>query len=518
MSLLLFGASGGGGAVGSFVGADANGGNVTAITLVTWPAVQSGDLAILVWTFQNTLTPTDPTSQTFTLVATADDPSCRSRVLKRVCDGTESGDISGWSMTINRQSAVLYVVRGFSDVAGAVSFAETTAGTTHDCPSIGTGDGAANGDSIVVAVSERLTSGTTNATAPTSPVTFAEHAGSEFGTGGSGGTYTGVADDGLATSQTMPFDPGAWSGHVSGSVAVTWTLALRPSGGTTFNQSVAGSVTPAGAVTKQAGKPLAGAISPAGTQVKQTNKAVAGTTASAGTLLKTTVKRFTGAVTPSSALANALVRLLSLAGAVTPAGVLLKQANKILSGAATPTGAATKQPRKTFAGAVAPASVVANIKTILLALAGAITPAGTLIRQTRRALGGTVAPAGAVLKQTAKRFTGALTPAGAAANTRLAFLAVAGTIAPAGALAKRVAKALGGTINPTGALLKLISRTLGGTVAPAGASTHTVDIPQDNGTSTPVITGPQSATQVTGVSATTTVARRDSSTSAVSDG
>lgn len=221
--------------MGSFVHADANGANIQALTGVTWgtagAAAQSGDLALIVWTFQNTLTPTDPTSESWTLVGTTDDPSARSRVLKRICDGTESGDITGWQCSaINRQSAVLYVVRGYSDVAGAVSFAETTAGTTHDCPQIGTGDGAANGDSIIVAVSERLTSGTTNATAPSG---FTEHTGSEFGTGGTGGSYTGVADDGLVTSQTMPFNPAAWTGHVSGGVAVTWTIALRPTGAVT---------------------------------------------------------------------------------------------------------------------------------------------------------------------------------------------------------------------------------------------------------------------------------------------
>src|SRR5690349_14720037 len=70
--------------MGSFVGTSANGGNVTALTTansaaITWPAgVQSGDIAILAWTFQSTATPTDPTSQAFTLVGQVDDGSCRS--------------------------------------------------------------------------------------------------------------------------------------------------------------------------------------------------------------------------------------------------------------------------------------------------------------------------------------------------------------------------------------------------------------------------------------------------------
>jgi len=510
--------------VGTFVGADSNGGNVDIITAVTWPTVQSGDLAIIAWVFLDTVTPVDPTSEAWSLalanVAGATD--CEGRILYRICDGTETGDITGWTNggTANRQAAILFVVRGYDGISGFTVRDETANSTSHECPAITTADGfgalsPASGDTTLVFAFDRAAS--TAAIAP--PSGWSTRTASVFAATGTGGTVVGIADDGLTDASTMPVDPAAWTGFVSSDDAFTVTMSLRPTaGGTTFNQSVAGSITPAGAITKQAGKPFAGAISPAGAQARQTNKPLAGAATLAGTLLKTTGKTLAGAVTPIGAVANALVRLLSLAGTIAPTGALLRQANKILSGSVIPTAAVTKQPQKTFAGAVTPTSVVANIKTILLALAGAITPAGTLIRQTRRALGGTVAPAGAVLKQTAKRFTGVITPTGAAASTRLAFLAVAGTIAPAGALAKRVAKTLTATVSPTGALLKLIGRALGGTVTPAGASTHTIDIPQDNGTSTPVITGPQSTTQVTGMSTAAAVARRDSSTSAVSDG
>lgn len=186
--------------MGTFVGASSNTGNVTALTTanstpVTWPTVQSGDLAILAWSMQNTATPTDPTSQTFTLVGTADKGSDRLRVLKRICTGSESGAISGWLNSLqNRQSAVLYVLRGFSDVAAAVFFLELVAGATHDCPAVGTGDGAATGDRIVVIASDRSGS-TTTATPPTN---FSKRTNSEIGVVGAGATYTGVAEIGRA--------------------------------------------------------------------------------------------------------------------------------------------------------------------------------------------------------------------------------------------------------------------------------------------------------------------------------
>lgn len=216
-----------------FVAASSNGGNVQALTAanstpVAWPTVQSGDIALLFWTFgpSTTTVSSDPTGNTFTLVGTTTDGNDISRVLARTCTGSESGNITGWNLSaINRQSAVLYVVRDFSSVAAAVSFQETVTGTSHDCPQVTTGAGAADGDCIVIAGTDRA--GSTGPT--TAPSGFSKQTNSEFAATGSGGTLTVVADDGLTTGQTMPFDPGPFTGFTSSGTAVTWTLALRPS-------------------------------------------------------------------------------------------------------------------------------------------------------------------------------------------------------------------------------------------------------------------------------------------------
>lgn len=216
--------------MGSFVGADANGGNVTTITGITWPSVQSGDLAILAWVFVNTDTVTDPTSDTFSLVTQQDSQDCRCRVLYRICDGSESGDITGWSGTAQRQCATLFVVRGYTAISGFTVFAETTNGTSHDCPTITTSNGfgaltPANGDTTLVLAAERAGS-TGTLTAPSG---WSTRTGSQFAATGSGGTIVGVADDGLGDASTMPVNPGSWTGFtVSTDDALTITLALRP--------------------------------------------------------------------------------------------------------------------------------------------------------------------------------------------------------------------------------------------------------------------------------------------------
>jgi len=296
-------------------------------------------------------------------------------------------------------------------------------------------------------------------------------------------------------------------------------LAIAPgSGATTFEQSVAGSVTPAGALVKETQKPLGGSAGPAGAVTKQTGKTVTGSVTPAGAMVKQAAKILTGALTPSGAVATALVRLLSLAGSIAAAGALARQTNKALAGSATPEGALTKQTSKTFIGALTPAGAAAHIKTILLTLAGTLAAAGALVRQTAKPLAGSVIPDGAVTKQAGKSFAGSLTPAGLASVSRVVLLSLTGVVTPAGAMVKQAAKTLTGSLDPAGSVLKLVSKLLGGAVTPSGSSTHSLDIPQFNGTSTPTVTGLASTATVTALAPESTVTHGGSSTPTVSDG
>lgn len=176
-------------------------------------------------------------------------------------------------------------------------------------------------------------------------------------------------------------------------------FAVRPAtgGGTTYNQSVSGGITPAGALVRQDNKVLAGGATPG------------------GTLNRSTAKR------PS--------------GGLTPAGAVTRQAGKPLIGAATPTGAVAKQIGKSASGTLTPAGSLVTLKAVVRAFAGSLTPAGALARQTGKALTGVLAPAGtvrrsisklltgtiagagSVARQTAKRFLGSLTPSGSVATS-----------------------------------------------------------------------------------------------------
>lgn len=204
--------------------------------------------------------------------------------------------------------------------------------------------------------------------------------------------------------------------------------------GQTFTQSLAGSLTPAGALTKQTSKPLAGSTTPAGALTKLCQKALAG------------VPSPTGALT----LLHTIPRVF--AGAVSPTGALTKLVAKPLAGSTTPTGSLTKLVAKALSGSITPTGVLTVIRLIVRAFAGSVTPAGALSKSTSKPLAASTTPGGGLAKLVAKKVAGAITPSGVLTKTRLVSLLLGGVIGPTGALVKRAGKVLGGLLSPSGAL------------------------------------------------------------------
>lgn len=190
-------------------------------------------------------------------------------------------------------------------------------------------------------------------------------------------------------------------------------------GGTLFFQSVAGTSTTAGAITKQTGKPLAGTLTTAGAVIKQAIKSFAGTLTTAGSAIKRTSKSFAGSLTPSGVLATAKTALLSLAGTLTTAGTITKQSVKSFAGTLTTTGDVIKQTAKSFVGTLTSSGILSSVKTTLVSLAGTLTTAGAITKRTGKTLAGTLTTAGTITKQTAKSFAGTLTTVGTAVGAKL---------------------------------------------------------------------------------------------------
>jgi hypothetical protein len=225
-------------------------------------------------------------------------------------------------------------------------------------------------------------------------------------------------------------------------------IFIPVAGGTTFNITPSGSVSPAGALTKQAQKVLSGAISPTGALRKALARLLSGSITPAGLLLKQPQK--------------------PLSGAVTPTGAIIRQPRKGLSGSSTPTGAIAKAITRALSGSVTPAGALSTVKVIIRAFVGSVTATGTLIKQTGKGLSGTVTPSGLLQKLIPRAFSGSITPTGTLSALKVVFRSFSGSITATGALSRLVSKGLGGSVTPSGALRKLVSKLFSGIVTLSG--------------------------------------------------
>lgn len=421
--------------MGTFVHNDSNGGNVTSITAVTWgtagAAAQSGDLAIMPWVFLNTETPTDPTSEAWSLAVSNVSQDCEGRILYRICDGTESGDITGWSTTGvgNRQAAVLYVCRGYDFISGFKVFNETTNSTTHDCPTLTTADGfggntPADGDTTLVFVFDRAAS-----TTASPPSGWATRSVSVFAATGTGGTIVGMADDSLTDSSTFPVDPGAWSGLVSSDDAFTVTMSLRPTSSGASHSATgdrAATATLAGAATAE--KPASGNRSATATL---TGDATGAKSASGD-------RTVTSTLSGAASLAKSAVGTLAAVAALTGAATGLKSSAGDLAATVTATGAASVV--KSAAGTM----------TTSVALTGAAEVVGGLSATGDRAVTADLSGGALVERQATGNRTATVSLAGAGEVTRNASGDLSATVVLAGAA--RLEHAASGDLPLTAAL------------------------------------------------------------------
>lgn len=246
--------------------------------------------------------------------------------------------------------------------------------------------------------------------------------------------FSGYGNHGAVTGTT-----------VSGPVPIPslWTprlyRAVKAPGGTTFNQTFAGTLTSSGALVKTVEKPLAGTLTSSGGLVQTVTKVLSGTLTSAGALVKTVTK--------------------PLAGTLTSSGSLVRKTTKVLAGTLTSSGALT------------------NTKVIIVVLAGTLTSSGALVRQTTKALGGTLSPSGALVRQVTKILSGTLTMSGSLAKTIKKILA--GVLTAAGALINtNLGASAAGTVTLTTATTQTVTltSTLTETVTLAPSLTQTVTL------------------------------------------
>ncbi len=248
----------------------------------------------------------------------------------------------------------------------------------------------------------------------------------------------------------------------------------------------AGLLAPTGSLGKSDARPFAGSTTPAGAMARQGQKRATGALTPSGTLtvLRAYATSLAGTLTPSGAMARAVAK--ALAGTLTPAGALARAVSSVLRGSLTPAGAAAKAVSKKAVGGLTPSGTFSGLTATLITLTGALSPTGLLARlagkgdggslagqgglgtTTAHSLAGSVAPSGRPALATAKPLAGALAPSGALGTVR-AYLALAvGALTPAGVLLRTTAKALTGTVVPSGTLARATAAAFRGALTPLG--------------------------------------------------
>lgn len=277
---------------------------------------------------------------------------------------------------------------------------------------------------------------------------------------------TGVRSIGGGTA------PGGWASA---------TFALLPAigggGGTEYDQSVSGAVTPSGTASKGISRAAAGTLGIAGTIAKGVAVALVGAPSLAGSVVS------------QSSLAR------SIAGAVGVAGAVVKQSGKALSGVVSAASTVGRAMSRSITGAMSAAATVA--RGITRAIAGAIAPDGSATAQSvlERFLTGTLSASGSIQRSATRSLLGVLAPVGSTARAisrslssavgltgnvsrsvgRLVSGAFVASSSLVGDLVVGVIEvALSGALAFAGAVNRLTSRNTGGNVAPSGTASRAI--------------------------------------------
>lgn len=267
-------------------------------------------------------------------------------------------------------------------------------------------------------------------------------------------------------------------------VTVTYTV-----GGTTYTQSVSGSLTAAGVLTVEMRKNVAGTATTSGALGHSVGKGVAGALTGSGVLMRMARKGVSGSVTGAGALATAKTIIALLSGSVAAAGGLVKRVGRAVSGSvsgagtvgrvtrkaangqATASGALGKTARKGLTGSVTVTGLLAAIRSAgmyFVNLAGSLTATGALGRMIRKPLDGQSQAQGIAAKRAGTGLAGSVTPTGALARLRSYLLSIGGNLTAVGSVTKRADIAESGMVESSGALVKRINKSLAGLLTALG--------------------------------------------------
>lgn len=255
----------------------------------------------------------------------------------------------------------------------------------------GTPVNALDGDRIVVEIGYRSTGGSG---APVSPE--------------ASGKYGENATD-LAQNETDTTDGAGW-------FELAGTLAFVAVGSNEI--VVGGTLTPTGNLLKTPGKPFAGTLTPSGvlTRGLLSIRSFAGTLTTAGTalILEVSLVTLSGAVTFAGTVTTKIGHGVLAAGTLTSSGALIRLANKAtqLGGTLLTTGFLRNRPGRALEGTLSASGNLTPSKVRHVTMSGALSLTGALVRSANKLLSGILSLTGAMGRGFGRLFSGSLTPSG----------------------------------------------------------------------------------------------------------
>lgn len=215
---------------------------------------------------------------------------------------------------------------------------------------------------------------------------------------------------------------------------------------------------------------VAGSLTPAGLIVKEILKNVLGVLIPTSVLgrIKLATQVVAGVLAPVGVLTKLIIR--SMAGEITPTGATIKGTFKSFTGLITPTGAIIKDALKNVTGSLTPTGALGTAIVFLRTIAGALTPSGGIVKNILKGVSGTLTSSGEIVKYIFKSFAGSVTPTGSIIKeTQKSF---AGSVIPTGALETVIIflRTVTGSLTPSGGIVKGILKNVSGALAPTGAA------------------------------------------------
>jgi hypothetical protein len=219
---------------------------------------------------------------------------------------------------------------------------------------------------------------------------------------------------------------------------------------------------------------LAGALTMAGVLVRQRAKILAGGLAPVGVKTLRSLRSFVGGSTPTGVMNKVSHIVRSFAGVLFPDGELDINKQKILNliGSIGLSGVFEKISEKPFAGLISPTNYPAYVLNIRKGLSGGITPTGVRVWSLLKSFMGGITSGGILTKGAAvfRMLFGGINPLGTL-HKQDQKIPMTGGATPSGVLSlfKAFTKIFDGVIAPTGALVKRITKVVSGGIVSAGA-------------------------------------------------